>query len=76
MNIRTMVILFALIFSGCATQYDVNRAWEEGVVYGARTLYNGDLDEDVILTRAYRLKYEDKRYEKELQDWIINVNKN
>ena len=67
-------ILFAILFSGCATQYDVNRAWEEGVVYGARTLYNGKLNEDVILIRAYHLKYEDKRNEKELQTWINNVN--
>ena len=74
--IKIVWVLFALLFSGCATQYDINRAWEEGVVYGARTLYNGDLDEDRILTMAYRLKYEDWRNEKELQDWIINVNKN
>ena len=65
-----MVVLFALIFSGCVSQYDVNRAWEEGVIYGARTLYNGNLDEDRVMIRAYRLKYEDGRNEKDLQNWI------
>ena len=73
--IKIVWVLFTIIFSGCATQYDVNRAWEEGVVYGARTLYSGDIDEGRILTRAYRLKYEDKQYEKEFQNWINNVNK-
>ena len=72
---RLMVVLFAIFFSGCASQYDVNRSWEEGVIYGARTLYNGKLDEDKVLIRAYHLKYEDGRNEKEFQKWINNVNK-
>ena len=72
---RLLVVLSMFFVLGCATRYDVRDAFDEGVVYGARTLYNGDLDEDIILTRAYRLKYDDKQYEKEFQNWINNVNK-
>lgn len=70
-----LIIFLMILSSGCASYQTKEKAWEDGVVYGARVLYNGDIDEKVVIAKARRLRHEEQRFQEEFDNWRYGLNK-
>lgn len=71
-----LLLLISLFSSGCVSQYVKQKSWEDGVIYGARVIYDGEIDVEILLSDARRMRYEDERYQKEFEEWLYGIKVN